>query len=53
MSQYQGDEMDYQEEDDEMAQVGEGVHFHGRRMGDSESEEEDDEYGDLVVQFTP
>lgn len=47
MSQFQGDEIDYMAEDYEMADVYDDIdeEFHGRGMGDSES---DDEYDHMV-----
>lgn len=48
MSQYQGDEMDYAAEDNEMADVEDDMYFSGRVFGDSESDDDDDEYDPLV-----
>ncbi|KDP29021.1 hypothetical protein JCGZ_16410 [Jatropha curcas] len=52
MSQYQGDEMDYMADDYEMAEVEEDVYFRGRIMGDSESDDDDDEYDHLDNKIT-
>lgn len=47
MSQHQGDEMDYAADDYEMAEVDEDMHFRGRVVGYSESDD-DDEYDHVV-----
>ncbi|KAG8648410.1 hypothetical protein MANES_08G007401v8 [Manihot esculenta] len=52
MSQYQGDEMDYMADDFEMAEVDDDVYFRGRFMGDSESDDDDDEYDHLDNKIT-
>lgn len=51
MSQNQGDEIEYMEEDHEMADVYDDVdeEFQGRGMGGMESD--DDEYGHVVCIF--
>lgn len=46
---YQDEVTDYAPDDDEMGEVDEDMYFAGRIMGDSESDEEDeDEYDHLV-----
>ena len=48
MSQHQGDEMEYAADDNEMVEVEDDVYFRGRVFGDSDSEDDDDEYDPLV-----
>lgn len=48
MSQYHGDEMDYVADDNEMAEVEDDMYFSGRVFGDSESDDDDDEYDPSV-----
>lgn len=43
--------MDYMADDFEMAEVDDDVYFRGRFMGDSESDDDDDEYDHLVCLF--
>lgn len=49
MSQFNGDEMEYAADENEMAEVEDDVYFRGRGFGESDSDDdEDDEYDPLV-----
>ena len=52
MAQYHGDEMEYVQDDNEMAEVDDDMYFRGgRALGESDTDEDDDDEYDPLVCF--
>lgn len=52
MTDYEGEEMDHAADDNEMEEVDDIMYFRGRVIGDSESDEEDEDDYDHMVRYS-